>query len=116
MPGGRPRKYKESQVAEIAKAFERYIDEQDIPIIVEFCYLNRIERETIYDYDEFSTLRKRCIAKKEAALERGMLTNTINTTGAIFSLKQLGWSDRRELSGPEGGAIVVQIDKALADV
>jgi len=29
---------------------------------------------------------------------------------------RFGWADKREVSGPDGGAIVVRIDRALADV
>ena len=118
MPGGRPRKHTDEEVAQYVALFRAYIDETDIPIICEFCYLNHIPRETIYDYDEFSTLRKECIDKKEARLERGGLDGKVDKTMAIFSLKQLGWSDRQqhELSGPGGGAIVVQFDPAFEDV
>ena len=37
------------------------------------------------------------ICKKEANLEKGLLGNVLNPTGAVFSLKQLGWSDRQEI-------------------
>ena len=44
----------------------------------------------------FSTLLKKCIAKKEANLEKGALTGKLNPSMAIFSLKQLGWRDKKE--------------------
>jgi hypothetical protein len=37
-----------------------------------------------------------CIAKKEGALERMALEGKVNTSMAIFSLKQLGWKDTHE--------------------
>jgi hypothetical protein len=39
---------------------------------------------------------RQCLTKKEAQLERKALYNEINVSMAIFSLKQLGWSDRTE--------------------
>lgn len=95
--GGRPRNLSAEQVANLLQKFEQYINETDIPIIAEFAYQNEINRQTLYDYDEFSTLIKICIDKKEAQLERKALQGEVNPTVAIFSLKQLGWKDRQEI-------------------
>jgi hypothetical protein len=92
-PGGRPRIYDREALLE---AFEAYIETTDIPIVVEFTTQAGITRDLIYSWPEFSSLLKRCVQKKEAALERAMLNNKVNTVGAIFALKQLGWSDRVE--------------------
>lgn len=97
MAGGRPRKYSNEQVSALLEKFNKYIDNADVPIIAEFAYQNGVLRETIYDYEEFSTLRKRCIDKKEAQLERLALDGLIDKTMAIFSLKQLGWSDKQRV-------------------
>ncbi len=106
--GGRPRKYTKDQVDEIIAKFEEYIKYHDVPIIAEFAYENDIIRESLYDYQEFSTVLKKCTAKKEAALERGMLSGKFPPAAAIFSLKQLGWSDRHELehSGNMGVTLI----------
>ena len=92
-------------------AFRSYIDDTDIPIIVEFAYQNNIPREALYDYPEFSTLKKECIDKKEAQLERKGLAGDIDRTMAIFSLKQLGWSDRHahEITGKDGEPLHVTV-------
>jgi len=97
-PGGRPRKFNEKQIKEIQDKLERYIEENNIPIIVEFAYKNNVSRDDLYDYKEFSTLLKKCIAKKEANLERLSLNRETFTPGIIFSLKQLGWSDKKEVA------------------
>lgn len=97
MAGGRPKTYNEEQIQEISLKLEKYIAEEDIPIVAEFAYLNDVPRNTLYDYTEFSTLLKKLIDKKEAQLERKGLTNEVNTGMAIFSLKQLGWRDRQEM-------------------
>ena len=95
--GGQPRKYSDNEIEEYKKKFEEYIDNNPIPIIAEFAYQNNILRETIYDYNEFATLRKKAIAKKESNLEKGALSNKLNPSMAIFSLKQLGWTDKKSI-------------------
>lgn len=92
----RPRKYLDTQINELTEKFRQYIEETDIPIVAEFAYLNDIDRTLLYDKPEFSTLLKKCIAKKEAQLEKKSLMGEVNTTQAIFSLKQLGWKDKQE--------------------
>ena len=95
--GGRPRKYNAEQVNEICEKFKKYIEDNTIPIICEFASLNDLISQQLYDYPEFSTLLKKCTDKKQANLEKGALSNKINTTMAIFSLKQIGWSDKKEI-------------------
>lgn len=102
----RPREYdRESLLLEL----EQYYEATPIPIIARFASDHDVPRELLYDWDEFSTLLKRCIAKKEAALEEKALSGDINVTMAIFSLKQLGWTDRTEqtVQGKGGGPIVI---------
>ena len=96
MAGGRPRNLSDDEVSDLAREFEDYISTTDIPIIAEFAYKTGIARQSLYDYPEFSTLTKAAIDKKEAQLERKALNGEIDKTMAIFSLKQLGWSDKLE--------------------
>ena len=97
--GGRPRKYTPERVEEIKQLLAAYIDSNEMPILAEFGYLNNVDSRHLYDYQEFSELIREAIQKKESYLEKNMLTNKINVTGAIFSLKQLGWSDKKLLEG-----------------
>lgn len=97
-PVGRPRKYSSNELERLAYKFNDYIKNTDIPIIAEFAGQAGILKDDIYNYDEFYTLRKMAIDKKEANLERKALTGEVNQTMAIFSLKQLGWSDKHELT------------------
>ncbi len=110
-PGGRPRKYNKKEVDDLLVKFEKYIKNTKIPIIVDFCAKNGIIKQTLYDYPEFSTLLKRCTEKKEANLEILTLKGSINAPMAIFSLKQLGWSDKKEVehSGSLGVTIIDDI-------
>lgn len=96
--GGRPRNYNAEQIEEIKEIMERYIDETDLPIVAELAYTNNIPRQTFYDYPEFSTLLKKLLDKKETQLEKLGAFNVINSTMAVFSLKQLGWRDKQEIS------------------
>lgn len=112
---GRPLKYNAEEIETIKTEFINYIRETDIPIIAEFAYQNNVPRDAIYDYAEFSALKKLCIEKKESQLEKMGLAGQVNVTMAIFSLKQLGWSDKTqtEITGKDGGAI--QINTSLND-
>ena len=93
----RPRSRTQTQDEELFDRFKKYIDNTTLPIIAEFAYMNDIERQYLYDNEMFSTLLKKCIAKKEANLEKGALTGKLNPSMAIFSLKQLGWKDKKEV-------------------
>ena len=95
----RPRSRTQEQDEQLFKKFKKYIDDTTLPIIAEFAYMNDIERQYLYDNQMFSTLLKKCIAKKEANLEKGALTGKLNPSMAIFSLKQIGWKDRQETEG-----------------
>ena len=113
MAGGRPKNYTDEQVEQIRQSMQEYINQTPIPILAEFAYLHNIPRYTLYDYDEFSTLIKRMIDKKEAQLERKCLNGEIDKTMAIFSLKQLGWKDKMETehSGNLGISIIDDVVK-----
>jgi hypothetical protein len=106
-PGvGRPRGHDR---AALAAAFLAYIENTAIPIIAEFAYQHGVSKSVLYDWEEFADLLKLCTTKKEAALERAALENRINPSVAIFSLKQLGWSDRTEQThrGDASAAIII---------
>jgi hypothetical protein len=91
----RPRSRTQTQDEQLFDKFKKYIDNTTLPIIAEFAYMNEIDRNYLYDNAIFSTLLKRCIAKKEANLEKGALTGKLNPSMAIFSLKQIGWKDKQ---------------------
>lgn len=88
---GRPRVHDRNA---ILVAFDHYIAETDIPIVAEFAAQQGLSRQFLYDNEEFDDAIKRCTCKKEGALERKALEGTVNCTMAIFSLKQLGWTDK----------------------
>jgi len=114
---GRKVKYTKDYLNEINEKLNKYIDEEDIPILAEFAYLNNIPRQKLYEFKELNDAIKKAITKKEANLEKGGLTGSINITMAIFSLKQLGWKDRHDIehTGKDGGAIESKIVIEIID-
>lgn len=87
----RPREWDRMALRE---EFLQYVENTDIPIVAEFAYTRGVNKQRLYEWEELSDPLKACIAKKEAALESKALKGDVNCTMAIFSLKQLGWSDR----------------------
>lgn len=106
---GRPTKMSVKAFKELAAKFEAYIDENQVPIISEFAYQNHILKQQLYDWPEFANLLKRCKEKKEAQLEKAALANKVNVSMAIFSLKQLGWTDKQDIN------MTTQYDEAEID-
>jgi hypothetical protein len=91
----RPREWDREALRE---EFLQYIDSTDIPIVAEFAHTRGVSRDQLYEWPELADALKACITKKEFALETLALRNKVNCTMAIFSLKQLGWSDRNDLT------------------
>lgn len=110
----KPTKYTIEVLNKIKEALEEYIDKTEIPIISEFCYKNGIRKQRLYEFEVLSDSTKKLIEKKEAQLERLSLQNKINTTQAIFSLKQLGWRDKQEIEHKGNLTIHAQLS-ALTD-
>lgn len=110
MPAGRPRKYSKQFLEDLAKEFEKYIDNTEIPIIAEFAYQHNVSHQFFYDYDEFSALLKKARNKKIAQLEKLALEGKINVTMAIFSLKQLGWTDKKDID-LQGSMVFKVVDR-----
>lgn len=102
---GRPREHDRD---ELLANLLKYIAETTIPIVSEFAYQNGLHRQQLYDMPELSDALKICITKKEAALESLGLSGAVNTTMAIFSLKQIGWRDTQSLehTGKDGKDLI----------
>jgi hypothetical protein len=79
---------------ELREALLQYIENNDIPILAEFAHTHGVARQYLYDLPELADAVKDCTTKKEAGLERQALKGNVNCSMAIFSLKQLGWTDR----------------------
>ena len=97
MARGRPPKYDTEEIIDI---IEKYIEDTDLPIFKEVCYLNNWDDKYVYALgrknEDLSHCIKKMSNKKEVELERGGLTGKYNPTMVVFSLKQLGWKDKQE--------------------
>lgn len=114
---GRPVTWTEEKLDDLANRCIKYTEETEIPILAEFCYENGILREQIYELakksDILSYAIKSIMNKKQTQLEKKALNGEINTTMAVFSLKQMGWSDKveqkNEISGKNGEPLGIQV-------
>jgi hypothetical protein len=88
---------------DLAIELEIYVDGSDDPYIEEFCLNRGVTRDTIYRLEKtnqhLSDTIKKCHAKQQMRTIRGAENGTINSTFAIFKLKQkcYGWTDKQEL-------------------
>ena len=111
----RPKEYTKERIEEILISLDTYIAQTDIPIVAEFAYQYEVRRQALYEYEEFSDTLKRLIDKKEAQLERKALDREIDHTMAIFSLKQLGWRDKKEIEH-SGEIKTINIDEKINEI
>ena len=97
---GRPVKWTDDRLEELAETLMQYTEETEIPILALFCYENGIIREQIYELARknanLSYAIKVIMEKKQGNLETKALNGEVDKTMAIFSLKQMGWSDKIE--------------------
>lgn len=118
---GRPLKFSTAQ--EIEEQAESYFAEctaKEQPItITGLCLALGTFRDVLIDYESgkydeqdpgFSNAIKRAKLRCENYAEKQVFTGK-NPAGAIFALKNYGWSDKiqQELSGPNGSGIPVEI-------
>jgi hypothetical protein len=87
----------------LAVQLQEYTDSVSEPMIQEFCVLRKINKDTIYRLEKeckaLSDSIKYLHAKQELRTIRLAESGDINTTFAIFKLKQkcYGWSDKQEV-------------------
>jgi hypothetical protein len=97
---GRPVKF---DAADMTKALESFISQNDEPLIQEFIMNYNISSSRFYDIakdnKELKDTIKRAVDKQELYLIKNAQKGLINPTFAIFRLKQkqFGWSDKQEI-------------------
>ena len=116
MPAGRPRLYKNAK--QLQKAVDEYWEGitnpqdgtlKEPPTVTGLALaLGFADRRSFYDYEqngEFSYTIKRARTQVENFAEQRLYSNS--PAGAIFALKNFGWSDKQEMehSGPGGTPI-----------
>jgi hypothetical protein len=89
--------YTPELIAEIVDAMMEYTERSSIPILAEFAYQRKIPVNTFSEIPELNEAKQMLFLKKQAQLEKGTLLGQLNPSMAIFSLKQLGWSDKQEI-------------------
>jgi len=108
-PIGRPRKIKSAE--ELLERGEKYFADcraNNQPYLITGLALavGLCSRQALIDY-EAKPAFKDVVKRLKAVVERGYESRlyTGNPTGAIFALKNMGWSDRQDwtLSAPGGG-------------
>lgn len=112
MKNGRPTKWNTPE--ELEELCNKYFI--DIPLekqcITGLALHLDTNRETLCSYgnkDMFSDTIKKAKARVEYAYEQRGLTR--GNAFDIFALKNLGWTDRQELTGENGGAIIMKWQK-----
>jgi predicted transcriptional regulator len=97
--GGRPLKYKTAK--ELQKAVDEYF-ESDLPKGISnlALALGFEDRQSLYDYEKrpaFSCIIKKARLRVEANYESLLPYTNVSTTGIIFALKNMGWSEKQEI-------------------
>lgn len=96
-----PEVWTDEYTLEVANKLVAYVKKTPGPSIHEFCYLNQIHRQRLYDNVTLSAIRDWLISKKVAYYERAGegLTKEQGSRGSfiIFALKQLGWKEKTEV-------------------
>lgn len=113
-PGGRPRIVKTPELFDAkVQEYREECEARGEPITFTgmALHLGFADRRSFYDYaanPQFSLSVKKAQALVEREYEKRL--HGQNVAGAIFALKNHGWSDRTDLthSGPDGGPIQTQ--------
>lgn len=103
MPGGRPPRF--SNCLDLDAAIQLYFEEceenRERPTITKLALaLGYSDRQSLYDNEKnsaFSCIIKRARLIVESKYE-DLLCSGSNPTGAIFALKNMGWSDKQEIA------------------
>ncbi len=115
---GRPPKFKTAQEIQdkIDDYFEQRIENEKPFTITGLAYhLGFESRQSIYDYEkngEFSYTIKRARLQVEKYAEDKLFSTT--PTGAIFALKNHGWSDKQEIE--HSGDMSINIGKEFEGI
>lgn len=102
MPGGRPTNYQNPE--ELQRLVDDYFDTENQPTLAGLAVHLGLSRKTLYNYaerDEFLHIIKKAREKVEALYEKRAIYGDKQVTGVIFALKNMGWSDRQDITSGE---------------
>jgi len=118
MPGGRPRKYKSGEEMQpLIDAYFAECEEKGEPLTITGLALAiGTDRRGLIDWsevEEFSHVLKKAKAKVERFVESSLFSGK-NPAGAIFWMKNHGWSDTQQLqlTGKDGGPVELELTSA----
>ncbi|MDA2934284.1 DNA-packaging protein [Acidobacteria bacterium AH-259-D05] len=119
-PFGRPLKYTVSQAQRLIDEYFQTCDDTKTPYtITNLALALDTSRRSLCNWaergDELSVVIKRAKQKVEAAVEL-LLLEARNPAGAIFWLKNFGWTDRQEIVGAGGSPLIPAQSALLADI
>jgi len=105
---GRPRKYTLVQAKKLIDGYFKKCDEEKRPYTITGLALALdTSRKVICEWavkdDEIGNAIKRAKTRVENCYEERLHGNS--PTGAIFALKNFGWTDRHEIAGAGGGPV-----------
>jgi hypothetical protein len=112
---GRPIKYTYKQKLALLVALQEYIEKEEYPTMPKFCRLHTISKQRIYEWAKNNNENKDtrdkfplgeffydCIKRmddiQESFIEDHIMVGNIGAAFAIFKLKQLGWTDRQDIT------------------
>jgi hypothetical protein len=98
----------------VRRKLEEYINKNACPSVSQFAFQNSVPRSQLYKWKELEETIEHLQAKREKYLEDALLSGDgKKVTGAIFALKQMGWSDRNETNhtGEVQHVMVAQLPK-----
>lgn len=79
-------------------------------------HLGFATKQSFYDYEKMEEFRHvvgKARMMVENEYEKRLHSNS--PTGAIFALKQYGWSDKHELTGAEGGPLEIVVRRTIVN-
>ena len=92
---------------ELSAAVDKYFEDNDVLAITGLALaLGFADRQSLYDYekyDGYSCIIKKARTRVELSYELGLRTQS--PTGSIFALKNMGWTDKKEIVTMEAEAL-----------
>ena len=115
MPGGRPTLYTPELLKKAREYLTAWVDDDDqvIPSVAGLALHIGVCRDTCHTWakeeekTEFSDIYKEVMVKQEVTLANKGLKGEFNSTITKLMLTKHQYSDKQELSGPEGAAIAI---------
>jgi hypothetical protein len=119
---GRPTDYSEEMLAKARSYLASYDSNGDLfPSIAGLALYLDISRETVRrwskdeDKAEFCGIVEKCLASQESKLTQGGIKGDFNPTITKLLLSKHGYSDKQEISGPEGGPLEASLTVKFVD-